>query len=115
RCECRRGGGGRGWGDGAGRQALRRRSLARLRKQVAPAEPAALARLLLDWQDVATGSPRPPRGGPESVLAAVEQLQGAVVPASVLERDVLPARISGYRPQDPDALCAAGDAVWTGT
>ena len=112
--EFRPGGIGREWCDASVLQALRRRSLARLRKQVEPAEPAALARLLLDWQDVATGSPRPPRGGPESVLAAVEQLQGAVVPASVLERDVLPARISGYRPQDLDALCAAGEVVWIG-
>jgi ATP-dependent Lhr-like helicase len=95
-------------------QALRRRSLARLRKQVEPAEPAALTRLLVDWQDVATGFPRPPRTGPEAVLHAVEQLQGAVVPASVLERDVLPARITGYRPQDLDALCAAGEVVWVG-
>ena len=112
--EFRPGGIGREWCDAAVLQALRRRSLARLRKQVEPAEPAALARLLLDWQDVATGSPRPPRAGPEAVLQAVEQLQGAVVPASVLERDVLPARITGYRPQDLDALCAAGEVVWVG-
>jgi len=105
---------GREWCDASVLQALRRRSLARLRKQVEPAEPAALARLLVDWQDVATGSPRPPRAGPEAVLPAVEQLQGAVVPASVLERDVLPARITGYRPQDLDALCAAGEVVWIG-
>src|SRR5439155_12323722 len=73
--EFRLGGIGREWCDASVLQALRRRSLAGMRKQVEPAEPAALARLLLDWQDVATGSPRPPRGGPESVLAAVEQLQ----------------------------------------
>jgi ATP-dependent Lhr-like helicase len=112
--EFRPGGIGREWCDASVLQALRRRSLARLRKQVEPAEPAALARLLLDWQDVATGSPRPPRAGPEAVLSAVEQLQGAVVPASVLERDVLPARITGYRPPDLDALCAAGEVVWVG-
>jgi len=112
--EFRPGGIGREWCDAAVLQMLRRRSLARLRKQVEPAEPAALARLLLDWQDVATGLPRPPRTGPEAVLQAVEQLQGAVVPASVLERDVLPARVTGYRPQDLDALCAAGEVVWVG-
>jgi ATP-dependent Lhr-like helicase len=112
--EFRPGGIGREWCEASVLQALRRRSLARLRKQVEPAEPAALARLLLDWQDVATGSPRPPRAGPEAVLQAVEQLQGAVVPASVLERDVLPARVTGYRPQDLDALSAAGEVVWVG-
>jgi ATP-dependent Lhr-like helicase len=113
--EFRPGGIGREWCDAAVLQALRRRSLARLRKQVEPAEPTALARLLLDWQDVvATGAPRPRRPGPEVVLEAVEQLQGAVVPASVLERDVLPARIPGYRPPDLDTLCAAGEVVWVG-
>ena len=112
--EFRPGGIGREWCDATVLQMLRRRSLARLRKQVEPADPTALARLLLDWQDVATGPPRPPRAGPEAVLQAVEQLQGAVVPASVLERDVLPARITGYRPPDLDALCAAGEVVWVG-
>jgi ATP-dependent Lhr-like helicase len=112
--EFRPGGIGREWCDASVLQALRRRSLARLRKQVEPAEPAALGRLLLDWQDVATGTPRPLRAGPEAVLQVVEQLQGAVMPASVLERDVLPARIPGYRAQDLDALCAAGEVVWVG-
>jgi ATP-dependent Lhr-like helicase len=113
--EFRPGGIGREWCDASVLQALRRRSLARLRKQVEPAEPSALARLLVDWQDVAaTGDVRPRRVGPESVLEAVEQIQGFVVPASALERDVLPARIPGYRPQDLDALCAAGEVVWVG-
>jgi ATP-dependent Lhr-like helicase len=44
----------------------------------------------------------------------VEQLQGAVLPASVLERDVLTARLPDYRPSDLDALCAAGEVVWMG-
>jgi ATP-dependent Lhr-like helicase len=113
--EFRPGGIGREWCDASVLQALRRRSLARLRKQVEPAEPPALARLLVDWQDVAaTGDARPRRVGPESVLEAVEQIQGFVVPASAIERDVLPARIPGYRPQDLDALCAAGEVVWVG-
>ena len=57
---------------------LRRRSLARLRKQVEPAEPAALARLLLDWQGIDRGART--RGGPDALLDVVEQLQGAVCP-----------------------------------
>jgi ATP-dependent Lhr-like helicase len=44
----------------------------------------------------------------------IEQLQGAVVPASTLERDVLPARLPGYRPEDLDAVTAAGEVVWVG-
>jgi ATP-dependent Lhr-like helicase len=90
---------------------LRRRSLARLRKEVEPAEPTALARLLLDWQGIATESSR---RGPDALLDVVEQIQGAVLPASALERDVLPARLSGYVPGDLDTLCAAGEVVWVG-
>ncbi len=36
------------------------------------------------------------------------------MPASVLEADVLPARVGGYRPADLDALCTAGEVVWVG-
>jgi ATP-dependent helicase Lhr and Lhr-like helicase len=91
--------------------ALRRRSLAALRRQVEPAEPAALARLLLDWHGIAAPARR---GGPDALLDVVEQLQGAVFPASTLEGDVLAARLPAYRAADLDALCAAGEVIWVG-
>jgi ATP-dependent Lhr-like helicase len=110
--EFRPGGGGREWSDPGVLATLRRRSLARLRKQTEPADPDALARLVLDWQGVA--NPPALRHGPDALLDVIEQLQGAAVPASVLEADVLPARLPAYRPQDLDALCAAGEVVWVG-
>ena len=110
----RPGGGGREWCDAGVLATLRRKSLARLRRQVEPAEPAALARLGLQWQGIVTG-PRPSmRRGPDALLDVVEQIQGAAIPASTLETDVLPARIPGYRPEDLEALCAAGEVVWVG-
>ncbi len=115
--EFRPGGTGREWCAPDVLATLRRRSFAALRKQVEPAEPAALARLLLDWQGVAlTGETvsAAVRRGPDALLDVVEQLQGAAFPASILERDVLPARIPGYRPEDLDTLCAAGEVVWVG-
>jgi ATP-dependent Lhr-like helicase len=36
------------------------------------------------------------------------------LPASVLETEILPARIAGYKPADLDLLCAAGEVVWRG-
>ncbi len=93
--------------------ALRRRSLAALRRAVEPAEPSALARLLLDWQGIVPARAGA-RGGPDALLDVVEQLQGAVVPASTLEREVLGARLPEYRPEDLDLLCAAGEVVWVG-
>jgi ATP-dependent Lhr-like helicase len=115
--EFRPGGSGREWCGADVLATLRRRSLAVLRKQVEPAEPEALARLLTDWQGVESG-PRAPAigrpGGPDALLDVIEQLQGAVFPASILERDVLPARLPGYRPEDLDTLTAAGEVVWVG-
>ncbi len=110
--EFRPGGHGREWCAADVLATLRRRSLAALRKQVEPAEPTALARLLVDWQGVATAPST--RRGPDALLDVVEQLQGAALPASILERDVLPARIPGYRPEDLDTLSAAGEVVWVG-
>jgi ATP-dependent Lhr-like helicase len=109
--EFRPGGSGREWCASDVLATLRRRSLARLRKEVEPAEPSALARLLLDWQGVTTAGSR---RGPDALLDVIEQLQGAVVPASALERDVLLARLPAYRPSDLDTLCAAGEVVWVG-
>jgi ATP-dependent Lhr-like helicase len=108
--EFRPAGRGREWCDAGVLASLRRASLARLRRQVEPAEPEALARLLLDWHGISVS----PRAGPDALLDAVEQLQGFAVPASVLESDVLPARQPGYRPGDLDALTAAGEVIWVG-
>jgi ATP-dependent helicase Lhr and Lhr-like helicase len=44
----------------------------------------------------------------------ISQLQGAPIPASVLESAVLPIRLGDFRPTDLDALCTAGELVWVG-
>src|SRR5205085_11092670 len=97
---------------------LRRRSLARLRREVEPVGPAALARFLPAWQGVApAGSdPAPLRGSAalERLAEAVDQLAGVPVPASVLERDVLPGRLAGYQPRLLDELGAMGEVGWAG-
>jgi ATP-dependent Lhr-like helicase len=88
---------------------LRTRSLAAARKQVEPVDPLAFARFLPSWQGVG-GSLR----GAEGVLAVIEQLAGASVPASAWESLVLPSRVRGYSPAMLDELAAAGEIVWTG-
>ncbi len=88
---------------------LRRRSLARLRREVEPVEPEALARFLPAWQGVGAAA-----GGLGRLMEVVAQLEGVPIPASVLERDVLPARVSGYTPRLLDELGAAGEVVWIG-
>ncbi len=100
---------GREWCDPDVLQTIRRRSLAKLRHQVEPVEPAVLGRLVTNWQGVVRR-----RTGLDALLDAVETLQGAPLVASILENEILPARIDGYNPADLDALTAAGEIVWAG-
>ena len=50
----------------------------------------------------------------ERLAEVVDQLAGLPIPASVLERDVLPARIPGYQPRLLDELGALGEVTWVG-
>jgi len=88
---------------------IRRRSLAALRQEVAPVEAPALVRFLPQWQLVGSQ-----RRGPDAVAEAVTILQGAALPASLLEPDVLAIRVQDYSPADLDQLCASGELVWAG-
>jgi ATP-dependent Lhr-like helicase len=99
----------REWCDDDVLRQLRRRSLAALRREIEPVDAAALARFLPAWQGVGAN-----RRGSDALVETVGVLQGAAVPASALEADVLPARVSGYRAADLDELCTAGDVVWVG-
>ncbi len=107
--EFRPGGSGREWCDPDVLQGIRRRSLAKLRQQVEPVDPFVLARLVTTWQGVVR-----PRNGLDALLDVVENLQGAPLPASILESEAISARIHGYTPADLDALAAAGEVVWRG-
>jgi ATP-dependent Lhr-like helicase len=99
----------REWCDPDVLRIVRRRTLARLRKEVEPVDEPVYARLVTRWQGVAT-----PRRGMDALLDAVELLQGVALPASVLEREILPARVKEYRRGDLDALVAAGEVIWVG-
>ena len=88
---------------------IRRKSLARLRKEVEPVEQRVLARLFTRWQGVVQ-----PRRGLDALLDVIENLQGAPLAASILETEILPARVMGYKSSDLDMLVAAGEVVWMG-
>ncbi len=118
--EFRPAGSGPEWCDAEVLRRLRRRSLARLRKEVEPVDPEALGRFLPAWQRVAAAMPSRrgaggggPRGA-DGVLAVVDQLAGCPVPASALESLVLPARVRDYQPAMLDELTAAGEVLWAG-
>jgi ATP-dependent Lhr-like helicase len=113
------------WCDAGVLRLLRRRSLAKLRKEVEPAPHVALSRFLPSWQNATylqagLSEQRARRGrgarqaGPDAVYEAIDQLAGAPVPASALESLVLPGRVPGYTPAMLDELTAAGEVVWSG-
>jgi ATP-dependent Lhr-like helicase len=97
------------WCDPEILQQIRRKSLARLRREVEPVEQRTFARFTTRWQGVATR-----RRGLDALLDAVENLQGSALLVSELEREILPARIADYRSGDLDAVMAAGEVVWVG-
>jgi ATP-dependent Lhr-like helicase len=99
----------REWCDPDVLRMVRRRTLARLRKEVEPVDQAVFARLVARWQGVVK-----PRRGLDALLDAIETLQGAAVPVSELERELLPTRVNGYMQSDLDTLVAAGEVVWVG-
>ncbi len=115
--EFRPSGAGAEWCDAEVLRSLRRRSLARLRHEVEPVEPVALARFLPDWQHVASaGSGQRGRGlrGIDGVVTVVEQLAGCAVPASALESLVLPSRVRDYESSMLDELTTTGEVIWAG-
>jgi ATP-dependent Lhr-like helicase len=107
--EFRPGGAGQEWCDAEVLRSIRRRSLARLRQEVEPVPIGTLARFTPSWQSVGSRL-----RGPDGVLAVVEQLAGALVPASALESLVLPARVRDYAPAMLDELTSAGEVLWAG-
>ncbi|MFJ3641091.1 ATP-dependent helicase [Streptomyces sp. NPDC090108] len=102
---------GQEWCDAAVLRRLRRRSLAALRHELEPVAPAALAQFLPQWQHIGKGHQL---RGLDGLVRAIEQLQGASVPASALEKLVLPSRVADYTPSMLDELTAAGEVVWAG-
>ncbi|GAA1812945.1 Lhr family helicase [Actinomadura chokoriensis] len=99
------------WCDTGVLRMLRRRSLARLRAEVEPSPPESLGRFLPVWHGIAGGSRL---RGIDALVQAIEQLQGAAVPASALESLILPSRVPGYTPAMLDELTSAGEVVWAG-
>jgi len=124
--------GGRGteWCETGMLRLLRRRCLAKLRREAEPVPMEVLARFLPAWQNAGRAAgpgrargagdrparpARPDRPATaDAVYDVIEQLAGVAVPASALETLVLPGRVPGYSPALLDELTAAGEIVWSG-
>ncbi len=88
---------------------IKRKSLQQLRQAVEPVEPQVLALLYAEWQGIGRR-----RTGHDALLSAVEQLEGASLPASSLDSEILPARIADYEPSLLDDLMLSGELTWVG-
>ena len=110
-----------------GRAAAHRRRRHRVLRRRGAAHAAAAAR----WPRCGPRSSRSPRSswpascqgwqgvggrlrGRDGLVRVVEQLSGAVLPASALESLVLPARVADYTPALLDELMATGEVLWCG-
>ncbi|MBV8516865.1 MAG: DEAD/DEAH box helicase [Acidobacteria bacterium] len=107
--EFRPGGTQREWCEADVLRTIRRRSLAKLRKEAEPVDPSVLARLFTNWQGVTRK-----RRGLDALLEVVETLQGFPMAASIFESEILASRVDDYKPSDLDTLSAAGEIVWVG-
>ena len=105
RGELRPGGTEREWCDPDVLRRIRRATLAVLRREVEPAEQAALGLFLPAWHGI---------GRRQTLREALVPLQALPLPVSLWESEVLPRRVPAYRPVDLDALCASGDVIWLG-
>ena len=122
--------GGVEWCDREVLRRIKRRTLARLRREAEPVDGAALARFLGRWQGVDTepgaatfpagrggrraGSPASSERALARLREAVAQLEGAPLPWRALVEDVLPARAPGFQVEMLDRLASAGELVWVG-
>ena len=125
------GAGGVEWCDAEVLRRIKRRTLARLRREAEPVDGAALARFLGRWQGVETEAAVPTRparrdrgramASPSSDRAlvrlreAVAQLEGVPLSWRILVGHILPARVSGFRLEMLDRLAASGELLWVGS
>ncbi|MET1152742.1 ATP-dependent helicase [Arthrobacter sp.] len=88
---------------------IRRRSLAALRREVEPVDPATYGRFLPAWQNVGAKL-----RGLDGVVTVVDQLSGVPIPASAWEPLILASRVSDYAPAMLDELTATGEILIAG-
>ncbi|MDM7991618.1 ATP-dependent helicase [Arthrobacter sp. zg-Y877] len=102
--------GGTEWCDVEVLRRLRRSSLAALRSEVEPVDPATYGRFLPAWQNVGSSL-----RGLDGVATVIDQLSGVPIPASAWEPLILGSRVRDYAPAMLDELTATGEVVWSGS
>ena len=106
--EFRPGAEGEEWVDADVLRQIKRRTIAKLRGQVAPVSREVLGRFLPSWHRIAGNEPH------TRVEDAIAQLEGIPLSYRDLVRTILPARVRRFRPEQLDELGALGWLVWVG-
>ncbi|MBX3099342.1 MAG: ATP-dependent helicase [Salinibacterium sp.] len=93
---------------------LRSRSLAALRHEVEPVDPATLGRFLPAWHGIVGASNGGTLRGIDGLVQVIDQLAGVSLPASAWETLVFPARLPTYSQAWLDELTTTGEVIWSG-
>ncbi|MFG0316713.1 MAG: ATP-dependent DNA helicase, partial [Planctomycetota bacterium JB042] len=88
---------------------IQRHTIDGLRRQIEPATAAEFLRFLSAWQHAA---PTFRLEGPAGVATVLTKLAGFEAPARAWERDILPARVTGYRREWLDEVTLSGAFSW---
>ncbi len=88
---------------------IHRLTVAGLRREIEPVDVATYVRFLTRHHSLLPGTRK---SGPGGVFEVVAQLQGLDIPAVSWEKDLLPARVDGYRSDWLDELCLTGEVGW---
>jgi ATP-dependent Lhr-like helicase len=88
---------------------IHRYTLDRLRSEIEPVSAQDFVRYLLERHRLTA---RSRAGGRAGLRDAIGQLQGFEIAAAAWERDVLGARVAGYRSEWLDELCLTGEVTW---
>ena len=99
----------REWCDRRALERIHRRTLTILRHEIRPVDLPAYADFMVRWQGLHPVQRRKELTG---LTAVTQQLRGLPAPAALWERDLLPTRLSDFRPAQLDALFAQGELVW---
>ena len=88
---------------------IHRLTLQGLRREIEPVAPEVFQRFLFQLHGIPQGQQR---AGTNGLFEVISQLQGLDISLVNWERDILPLRISGYRPEFLDELCLTGETAW---
>ena len=88
---------------------IQRHTLDALRREIAPVSTAEFRRYLAAWQYV---EPDFRAEGPAGLERVLERLAGFEAPAKTWEKQLLAARVKGYRPEWLDQLALSGKIAW---